>query len=107
MADVKTKPKANKMGYMPMGKLLATMSIPIIISLVISALYNIIDSIYVSQIGENALTAVTLCFPMQMIMMAIGAGMCVGVNALLFKALGERNHKLADLIAQQIGRAHV
>ena len=100
MADVKAAPKANKMGYMPMGKLLATMSIPIIISLIISALYNIIDSIYVSQIGENALTAVTLCFPMQMIMMAIGAGMCVGVNALLSKALGERNHKLADLIAQ-------
>ena len=73
----------NKMGTMPVGRLLFQMSLPMIISMVIQALYNIVDSMYVSQINENALTAVSLVFPMQNLMIAIATGTGVGINALL------------------------
>jgi len=78
----------NKMGTMPINKLLITMSVPMMLSMLVQALYNVVDSIFVARIEEDALTAVSLAFPMQMLMMALGMGMGVGVNALLSKSLG-------------------
>jgi len=85
--------RENKMGVMPINKLLISMSLPIMLSMVVQALYNIVDSIFVSRIGENALTAVSLAFPIQNLMIAVGAGTGVGINALLSKSLGEKNFK--------------
>jgi putative MATE family efflux protein len=91
-ADETIQPlKENKMGTMPVSKLLITMSIPMMISMFVQALYNIVDSMFVSQLGENALTALSLAFPVQNLMMAIGAGTCVGINAFLSRSLGEKN----------------
>ena len=90
----------NKMGVMPVGKLLFTMSIPMMISMLVQALYNIVDSIFVAQISENALTAVSLANPIQMLMIAVGAGTGVGVNALLSRSLGEKNHEKASEVAK-------
>lgn len=90
----------NKMGVMPIGKLLFSMSIPMMISMLVQALYNIVDSIFVAQIGENALTAVSLANPLQMLMIAIGAGTGVGVNALLSRSLGEKNFEKASEVAK-------
>ncbi len=81
----------NKMGVMPIGRLLISMSLPMMISMLVQALYNIVDSIYVSQINENALTAVSLAFPLQSMMIAVGIGTAVGINAVLSKSLGEKN----------------
>lgn len=89
----------NKMGVMPVNKLLLTMSIPMIISMMIQALYNIVDSIFVAQISENALTAVSLAFPVQSVMIAVSTGTCVGVNAILSKRLGEKRMEEADKTA--------
>ena len=80
----------NKMGVMPVNKLLISMSLPMIISMLVQALYNIVDSIFVSQINENALTAVSLAFPVQNLMIAVATGTGVGINALLSKSLGEK-----------------
>ncbi|MBE6021273.1 MAG: MATE family efflux transporter, partial [Clostridiales bacterium] len=85
--DTSPVPQENKMGIMPVNKLLLTMSIPIMISMLVQALYNIVDSIFVAQISENALTAVSLAFPMQNLLIAVGVGTGVGVNALLSKSL--------------------
>ena len=74
--------KENRMGTMPVGKLLVTMSLPIMISMLIQALYNIVDSIFVAQIGENALTAVSLAFPVQNLIIAVGIGTGIGINSL-------------------------
>ena len=71
----------NKMGIMPVNRLLVTMSLPMIISMLVQALYNIVDSIFVAQISENALTAVSLAFPLQNLMIAFASGTAVGVNA--------------------------
>ena len=90
----------NKMGTMPVNQLLFSMSLPMIISMLVQAMYNIIDSIFVAQIGEEALTAVSLAFPLQNLMIAVSAGTCVGVNALLSRSLGERNQKAADQSAE-------
>lgn len=89
----------NKMGVMPEGKLLINMSLPMMISMLVQAMYNIVDSIFVARISEDALTAVSLAFPMQAIMIAIGAGTGVGVNALVSRALGEKNNKRASAVA--------
>ena len=75
--------KENKMGVMPVKRLIITMSLPMMVSMLVQALYNIVDSIFVSQINEQALTAVTLAFPMQTLMIAVGSGTGVGINALL------------------------
>lgn len=83
--------KGNKMGYMPEGKLLITMSLPMMISMLVQALYNIVDSIFVSRICEDALTAVSLAFPLQTLMIGMAVGLSVGMNAMLSKALGEQN----------------
>ena len=89
---MKTAPAAeNKMGTMPIGKLLFNMSLPMMISMLVQALYNIVDSIFVSRIDENALTAVSLAFPLQTLMIALGTGTGVGINALLSKSLGEKD----------------
>ena len=90
----------NKMGTMPVGKLLLSMSLPMVISMLVQALYNIVDSIFVAQIGEAALTAVSLAFPLQNLMIAVSVGTCVGVNALLSRSLGEQNQTAANLTAE-------
>lgn len=88
--------KENKMGTMPVNKLLITMSLPMMISMLVQALYNVVDSIFVSRINENALTAVSLAFPLQTLMIAVAGGTCVGINAVLSKALGEKDQEKAD-----------
>ena len=91
--------KENKMGLMPVHRLLVTMSIPMILSMLVQALYNVVDSMFVAQINENALTAVSLAFPLQNLMIAIAVGTGVGVNSLLSKTLGEQKKDLANRIA--------
>lgn len=83
--------KDNKLGIMPISKLIWNMSLPIIASMLVQALYNIVDSVFVSQVSEQALTAVTLAFPAQNLMIAVATGTGVGVNALLSRCLGEKN----------------
>ena len=94
--NVKTE---NKMGYMPEGKLLLNMSLPMMLSMLVQAMYNIVDSIFVSRISEDALTAVSLAFPLQSLMIAIAAGTGVGVNALISRALGEKRQDKVDQVA--------
>lgn len=84
---------------MPVKRLLVTMSLPMIISMLVQALYNIVDSVFVSMINQAALTAVSMAFPIQNLLIAVSAGTCVGVNALLSRSLGERNAKNANLAA--------
>ena len=92
--------KENKMGVQPINKLLLSMSLPIMVSMIIQALYNIVDSIFVSQISEEAFTAVSLAFPVQNLMIAMGAGTGVGINALLSKSLGEKNFERVNKAAR-------
>ncbi len=92
-------PRQNKMGTMPVPQLLLTMSLPMIISMLVQALYNVVDSMFVSQINENALTAVSLAFPVQNLMIAVASGTGVGVNALLSRSLGEKNYSQANKAA--------
>ena len=92
--------KENKMGTMPVNKLLISMALPMMISMLVQAMYNIVDSMYVSRISEDALTAVSLAFPIQQLMIALGAGMGVGVNAVLSKALGEKDFEKANKAAE-------
>ena len=89
----------NKMGTVPVNRLLLSMAIPMIISMLVQALYNVVDSIFVAQVSENALTAVSLAFPMQNLMIAVASGMGVGVNALLSRSLGEKNFDRANKAA--------
>ena len=91
--------KENKMGVMPVTKLVITMSLPIMASMLIQALYNVVDSIFVSRISEEALTAVSLSFPIQNLMIGLASGTAVGVNALLSKSLGEKEYERANKIA--------
>ena len=92
-------PRENKMGVQPVGKLLAGMAIPMMISMLVQAFYNIVDSIFVAQLSEDALNAVSLAFPLQNLMIAFGAGTAVGINALLSRSLGEKNQAMADRAA--------
>lgn len=85
-----TAPVENKMGTMSLGKLIISMSLPMMISMLVQALYNIVDSIFVAQISEKALTAVSLCFPIQNLIIAVAVGSAVGVNALLSMRLGQK-----------------
>ena len=89
----------NKMGVMPVGRLLVSMSVPIMISMLVQALYNVVDSIFVAQISEDALNAVSLAFPMQNLMIAVATGTGVGMNALLSKSLGEKDMENVRLAA--------
>lgn len=89
----------NKMGTMPVDRLLLSMSLPMMISMLVQALYNIVDSIFVSQINEYALRAVSLAFPVQSLMIAVAVGTAVGINAFLSRTLGEKEFEKANLIA--------
>ena len=99
MAQSPTQPPENKMGVMPIPKLLFSMALPIMASMLVQAFYNVVDSIFVSQISENALNAVSLSFPMQNLMISIGVGTGVGVNAILSRFLGEQKPKQANRVA--------
>lgn len=89
----------NKMGVMPVGKLLANMATPMIISMIVQALYNVVDSVYVSRVSESAVTALSLAFPIQNLQIGFAVGIGVGVNSTLSKALGERNGEQASRAA--------
>ncbi len=92
-------PAENKMGTMPVNRLLLSMSIPMMISMLVQALYNVVDSYFVAQISEDALNAVSLAFPVQNLMIAVAVGTGVGINALLSKSLGERRQRRANATA--------
>lgn len=94
-----TNERENKMGIMPVNRLLISMSVPMMLSMLVQALYNIVDSMFVARLSENALTAVSLAFPVQNLMIAVGAGTGVGVNALVSRALGEKNGEYANKTA--------
>lgn len=95
----KTAPRENKMGVMPVGKLIITMALPMMISMLIQALYNIVDSMFVARIHEDALTAVSLAYPVQNILIGLCTGTGVGVNALLSRSLGARDQAEANKAA--------
>ena len=92
--------KENKMGVMPVGRLILNMSLPMILSMLVQALYNIVDSVYVSRVSEAALTAVSLSFPAQNLMIGLATGTGVGVNALLSRALGAKDGDRANRVAE-------
>lgn len=91
--------RENKMGTMPENRLLLSMAVPMMISMLVQALYNIVDSIFVSRICEDALTAVSMAFPWQNIIIAIAVGFGVGINALLSRALGQKNAERVNQVA--------
>ncbi len=89
----------NKMGVMPVGKLMVNMALPMIISMLVQALYNVVDSIYVAQVSESAVTALSLAFPVQNLQIGFATGIGVGVNSLLSKSLGQKNQEEANRAA--------
>ena len=101
MSQVKAAPglRENKMRTMPVGKLLFTMALPLAISMLVQAVYNVVDSIYVSRVSESAVTALSLAFPVQNLMIGFSTGIGVGMNALLSKSLGEGNRERANRAA--------
>ena len=101
MADERKIPnlRENKMGTMPVGKLLANMALPMVTAMIVQALYNIVDSFYVAQISESAVTALSLAFPIQNVQIGLGVGIGVGVNSLLSKSLGEASQERANRTA--------
>jgi len=94
-----SQPAENKMGVMPENKLLLNMAVPMMLSMLVQALYNIVDSVFVSKLSQDALNAVSLAFPVQNLMIAVGAGTAVGINALLSRSLGQKNQVRADKTA--------
>ena len=88
--------RENKMGYVPVKKLIISMSLPMMLSMMVQALYNVVDSYFVAKISEEAMTAVTMAFPLQNLMIAIMSGTGVGVNALLSRSLGEKKFDRSD-----------
>ena len=97
--STKTLPQGNKMGTWPIGKLLVNMALPLVISMLVQALYNVVDSIYISRISESAVTALSLAFPIQNLLIGCATGVGVGVNSLLSKSLGEQNYERANRTA--------
>ena len=89
----------NKMGTMPLGKLLVNMAVPMVLAMVVQALYNVVDSLYVSRISESAVAALSLAFPVQNIQIGFATGIGVGVNSVLSKSLGEQNRENANRAA--------
>ena len=92
-------PQENKMGVLPVGRLLAGMAVPMMISMLVQACYNVVDSVFVAQLSQDALNAVSLAFPLQNLMIAVGGGTAVGINALLSRSLGEKRQDMADRAA--------
>ena len=90
----------NKMGTAKMGPLIFSMALPAMISMIINSLYNIVDSIFVAKYSQDALAAVSLVYPLQMLVVAIGVGTGVGVNSLIARRLGEKRQKHADSAAE-------
>lgn len=90
----------NKMGVMPVNKLIFNMSLPMIIAMLVQALYNIVDSVFVAMVSEQALTAVSVAFPAQNLMIGFATGTAVGMNALVSRSLGEKNHEKANKLAE-------
>ena len=88
--------KENKMGTEPMLKLILSMSLPAMFSMLVQALYNIVDSYFVAQISEEALTAVSLAFPLQMLMISVAVGTGIGINSLVSRRLGQKEQAAAD-----------
>ncbi len=88
---METAIKENKMGVMPVHRLLISMALPMMVSMLVQALYNVVDSYFVAKLNQDAFTAVSVCFPIQNLMIAVGAGTGVGINALLSRSLGEKN----------------
>ena len=91
--------KENKMGVMPVGKLIISMSVPMMLSMLVQALYNIVDSIWVAKVSEDALTAVSLAFPIQNLMIGVATGTGVGINALLSRSLGAKDYEKVNTVA--------
>ena len=91
--------KENKMGVMPVKKLVVSMSLPMMVSMLVQALYNVVDSIFVAQVCEDALTAVSLSFAAQNMMIGVATGTGVGINALLSRSLGAKDYEKANRIA--------
>ncbi|MEG2039060.1 MAG: MATE family efflux transporter [Oscillospiraceae bacterium] len=89
----------NKMGYAPIGKLLFSMSLPAIFSMLVGACYNIVDSMYVSRLGEEALASVSLAFPVQMLILAVAMGTGIGINSLVSRRLGAKSVDEANTVA--------
>lgn len=100
MQNNQLQPKENKMGTMPIPRLLISMALPMILSMLVQALYNIVDSIFVARASQDALTALSLAFPVQSLMIALGAGTGVGINALLSRSLGEKRFDEANKTAE-------
>ncbi len=90
----------NKMGVQPVNRLLVSMSVPMMVSMLVQALYNVVDSIFAASLSEDALTAVSLAFPWQNLMIAVGVGTGVGVNAWLSRCLGEKDQRSANATAE-------
>jgi len=101
MATNRTAANADRMGTMPVNQLLLSMAVPMVLSMMVQALYNVVDSIFVARLSEDALTAVTLAFPLQNIMIAMGVGIGVGVSALMSRMLGQEDQEMADRYAMQ------
>ena len=99
MAQEKIERGSARMGEMPEGRLLLTMAIPMMLSMLVQALYNVVDSIYVSRVSEDCLTALSLAFPAQNIMIGLGTGTGVGISTLISRALGQRNREQASRVA--------
>ena len=91
--------KENKMGYMPIGRLILSMSLPMMLSMLMQALYNVVDSIYVARVSEDCLSALSLAFPAQNIMIGLGTGTGVGVSTLISRGLGAGDTKRAGRVA--------
>lgn len=96
-----TAPRENKMGTKPIPSLLFQMAVPMMLSMMVQALYNVVDSIFVARLSEDALTAVSLGFPMQNLMISFAVGLGVGINSLLSRSLGEKNQQMVDESARQ------
>lgn len=92
--------QSKKLGHMPIGKLLLKMSAPAMLSMLVQSLYNIVDSIFVARLGENALTALSLAFPMQLLLIAVAIGIGIGTSSLISRRLGEGKHEEASQAAQ-------
>ena len=99
MEKIEKKTNENKMGTMPVNRLLITMALPMMLSMLVQACYNIVDSWYLAKVSEDCLTAVSLAFAVQMLTVSFTGGLGVGVNALLSKSLGEKNFKEANRAA--------